>query len=286
MSEEQDVYALRWNNNMAVLQFEKEVEFVWERQWSLMSYAYLVVRYFGLFLAMLCAFWGGLLYMPKSVSYGIILLIQWGFSAYFCLAEVILIWRLYALYHQSKLLLYVLLGFFLPVVALYIAVDIFLYSRPSAFSVQETITPHAKYCEASFNMGPMPAIYASIPVICFDILLAILAVVILVKHLRERREVNMKPNTYVVMIVRYHIIYFVLNLASQVFSAIMWADLSMPVLSLIVLFNDTAPFIIAPRLIISIWDTHANDNCIHVSTTFADCVCWTSPPRFDEQEMD
>jgi hypothetical protein len=47
---------------------------------------------------------------------------------------VVLIWRLYVLYNQSKLILYVLLGFFLPVVALYIAMDIFLWSRPSAMS--------------------------------------------------------------------------------------------------------------------------------------------------------
>ncbi|KAG0700768.1 hypothetical protein DFH29DRAFT_604737 [Suillus ampliporus] len=269
-----------------MLQFEKEITFVWKRPWSLMSYAYLAVRYFGLFLAMVCACWGGLLYMPKSVSYGIILLIQWGFSAYFCLTEVILIWRLYALYNQSKLLLYVLLGLFLPIVALYIGMNIYLYSRPSAFSVKEIITPHAKYCEASFHLGPMPAVYASIPIICYDISLVVLAATILVKHLKERREVNMRPNTYVLMIVRYHVINFVLNLASQIFSAVLWANPPMPVLSLVVMFNDTAPFIIAPRLIISIWDTHASDQCVHVSTTFADCVCWTSPPTCEEHEMD
>ncbi|KAG1735892.1 uncharacterized protein EDB91DRAFT_543296 [Suillus paluster] len=199
---------------------------------------------------------------------------------------VILIWRLYALYNQSRTLLYVLLGLFLSIVALYIAVDIYLYSRPSAFSVEEIITPNTKYCVASFHMGPVAAISASIPIICFDIFLAVLAVFILMKHLKERKEVKMRPNTYVVMIVRYHIIYFVLNLASQLFSAILWANLPMAVLNLVLMFNNSAPFIIAPRLIISIWDTHANDICVHVSTTFADCVCWTSPPRFGEHEMD
>lgn len=59
-------------------------------------------------------------------------------------------------------------------------------------------------------MGPMPAVYASIPVICFDIFLVVLAVAVLWKHLKERKGLKMKPNTYVVMIVRYHIIYFVL----------------------------------------------------------------------------
>jgi len=47
---------------------------------------------------------------------------------------VILIWRLYALCNQSKRILYISLGLFLPILALYIAVDIFLWSRPSAIS--------------------------------------------------------------------------------------------------------------------------------------------------------
>ncbi|KAG1738118.1 uncharacterized protein EDB91DRAFT_1249434 [Suillus paluster] len=76
MSEQEDVSALRWNNNVAViitlvsydyiLQFGKEVQFVWEKQWSPMSYLYLAVRYLGIFIAMLGATWGGLMYMPES----------------------------------------------------------------------------------------------------------------------------------------------------------------------------------------------------------------------------
>jgi hypothetical protein len=77
--------------------------------------------------------------------------------------------------------------------------------------VQEIIiTPDVKYCTVSFHIGPMPAIYASIPVICYDTLLVVLAIVALGKHLRERKELNMRPNAYVVMIVRYHVLYFVL----------------------------------------------------------------------------
>jgi hypothetical protein len=68
--------------------------------------------------------------------------------------------------------------------------------------------------------------------------------------------------------------------------AMLWADLETVAMNLVLLFNDTAPFIIVPRLIISIWDTHANQDCVHVSTTFEDCVCWTSPPRLEQHEMD
>ncbi|KAG1738979.1 hypothetical protein EDB19DRAFT_867705 [Suillus lakei] len=296
MSEEAAA-GLRWNNNVSVaaialisyeylILLDREVEYVWRRPWSLMSCLYLAVRYLGLFLAMVCACWGGLLYMPESVSYDIIVLIEWGFSVYFCFAEVILIWRLYAICNQSKLVLYVLVGLFIPIVALSIGIDIFLYSRRDVFSVQEIITPNATYCTMRFKIGPMPAIYTSIPIVCYDILLVIMAVATLVKHLREQRKIKMRPNTYMVMIVRYHIMYFALNLTNQILLVVLWVGMPTPAMSLSELFNGTAPFILAPRLIISIWDTHANDECVHVSTTFADCICWTSPPDFEQHEMD
>ncbi|KAG1846484.1 hypothetical protein C8R48DRAFT_732907, partial [Suillus tomentosus] len=295
---EESLYALDWNNNISVaiitlvsydymLQFEKEVTFVWQRRRSIMTYTYLVVRYFGISIAMTCACWGGLFYVPETPCYAMFLFFEWSFSVYFCLAEVILILRLYALYNRSKPILYVLLGLFLPVVALYIAIDVFLWSRPSSISMQEIIiTPNIKYCTGIFHIGPMPAIYASIPIICYDIFLLVLAVAVLGKHLKERNELRMKPNAYVVMIVRYHVIYFVLNLATQIFMAVMWADLPTPVMYLVQFFINTAPIIILPRLIISIWETHANENCVHVSTTFEDCICWAPPQASEQHEMD
>jgi hypothetical protein len=211
---------------------------------------------------------------------------KWSFSVYLCLAEVILIWRLYVIYNQSKLILHVLLGLFLPIIALYIGVDIFLWSRASAITVQEIITPNMTYCTVLRRIGPMPAIYTSIPVICFDIFLVVLTITVLGKHLKERKELKMKPNTYVVMIVQYHVIYFVLNLTSQIFMALIWAHLPTVALNLVLLFNNTVPLIIAPRFIISIWDTHADDNCVHVSTAFEDCVCLTSPAELEQPEID
>ncbi|KAG1794307.1 uncharacterized protein BJ212DRAFT_1412925 [Suillus subaureus] len=83
----------------------------------------------------------------------------------------------------------------------------------------------------------MPAVYAAIPVICYDIFLVVLAIAVLVKHLKERKELKIKPNAYIVMIVRYHVIYFVLNLATQIFLAIMWANL--PVSSPVILERST-----------------------------------------------
>ncbi|KAG2033843.1 hypothetical protein BDR03DRAFT_966670 [Suillus americanus] len=132
MSEQEVVAGLRWNNSAGVpiitlmlyeylLLLDKEVNYVWKRPWSLMSCLYLIVRYFG----------GGLLYIPESVSYGLIVLIEWGFSVYFWFAEAILIWRLYAICNQSKLLLHVLVGLFLPIVALSIG-------RTSIYTVDPT----------------------------------------------------------------------------------------------------------------------------------------------------
>lgn len=271
-----------------LLQLEKEITFVWGRPWSVMTSLYLAVRYFGILIAMICACWGGLVYIPKSSCYGVFLLMEWGISIYYGLTKVVLVWRLYALYNRSKLILYVLLGLFVPVVAIYISVDVFLWSRPSAISTQEiVVTSKIKYCTAFFHIGPMPAIYTSIPVICYDIFMVVLALVVLGKHMKERKELRLRPNTYVVLIVRYHALYFVLNLATQIFMVILWANLPSIVMDFVLLFNDTVPFILAPRLIISIWETHAKDDCMHVSTTFENCACLTPlPPISEEQEMD
>jgi hypothetical protein len=297
MSDEEVAYALRWNNNIAImifgvisyeyiLHFEKEVKFVWTRQWSMMTYLYLITRYFGIFLAMLSACWGGLLYIPDRACYALAVLLEWGFSVFFWFAEAILIWRLYALYNRSKSLLYVLIGLFLIIVALSVGMDIYLYSRPVAFSVKEIVTPNVDYCTSSFNIGPMPAIYASIPIVSFDIFLVILAIVVLVRHLKERKEIQMRPNTYVVLIVRCHIIYFLLNLTNQILLAVLWANIPPAVTSLSEGFINCAPFVVAPRLIISIWGSHARDNCTHMSTAFEDCLCWTLPPTSELHEMD
>lgn len=297
MSDVELAYALRWNNNAGVamfallsydyiLQFEKEVKFFWTRKWSLMACLYFAVRYFGLVISLLCACWGGMVYMPYEPCYVLGVTLEWGFSVYFWLAEMVLIWRLYALYNQSRTLLYVLLGLFIPIIGLDIGMDIFLYSRPVAFSAVEIVTPNVRYCTETFNLGPMPALYTSIPIICWDISLVILAVVILVKHLKERKEIKMKPNVYILVIVRSHIIYFILNLLDQILLTIVWAPkLSTPVMILSEMFVNTAPFIIAPRLIIGIWNSHADDQCAHISTAFEDCICWTLPPSFEQHEQ-
>ncbi|KAG2137617.1 uncharacterized protein EDB93DRAFT_761159 [Suillus bovinus] len=175
---------------------------------------------------------------------------------------------------------------FLLIAALSIGIDIYLYSRPKAFSVKQIVTPNVNYCTASFNIGPMPAIYASIPVVCFDIFLVVLAVLNLVRHLRERRGIQVEPNTYVILIVRCHIIYFFLNLTNQVLMVVLWANIPPAVMSLSEGFINSAPFIIAPRLIISIWDTHASEECTYNSTVFEDCMCWTWPTTHEQHEMD
>ncbi|OJA20463.1 hypothetical protein AZE42_04894 [Rhizopogon vesiculosus] len=239
-----------------------------------------------------------------GIGYGIDILIGWGLYVYSCFSQgklfstelvkhtefaytAVLIWRLYALYNQSKHLLYVLVSLFLPIVALSIGTSIYVYSLPNALSAIEIVTPNATYCTVNYNVGSTVATYAFVPIICYDVLLVILAVAILVKHLKERRGIKMKPNTYMIRIVHYHIINFVLNMTNQILQALIWTyNLPQPVLSLSILFIYTAPFIIAPRLIISIWDTHAHSECVHVSTTFADCVCWTSPPIPEEYEID
>ncbi|KAG2037188.1 hypothetical protein BDR03DRAFT_388734 [Suillus americanus] len=79
---------------------------------------------------------------------------------------------------------------------------------PSRCTVEESITPNTKYCTFPFNTESMPAIYISISTVCCDVFLVVLpAVTLLMRRFTERRK--MWPNTYMVMIARYHVMYFV-----------------------------------------------------------------------------
>ncbi|KAG1857396.1 hypothetical protein DFJ58DRAFT_331170 [Suillus subalutaceus] len=122
--------------------------------------------------------------------------------------------------------------------------------------------------------------------VCFDIVLVILAAARLAKHTEERKKMKVRPNASISMIVRLHIMCFVLNLLSQIFLVMMWAQISVQVMNLAELFNSVVPYVVAPRFIISIWDTHAYDKCVYVSKAFEDCGCWTSQRMaFEEHEM-
>lgn len=85
-----------------------------------------------------------------------------------------------------------------------------LWPDPWLVAVQEIITANAKYCTFFFKAGPLPVTYLSIPMVCYDILLVILAAAKLVKHLKERKEINVRPNRYIFIIVRLHTLCFVL----------------------------------------------------------------------------
>lgn len=74
---EHNIVGIRWNDIVSVvlftvmfyeysLLFDKELKYVWNRPWSLMSCLYLVVRYLGLFLSITWGCWGGMFYIAES----------------------------------------------------------------------------------------------------------------------------------------------------------------------------------------------------------------------------
>ncbi|KAG2363160.1 hypothetical protein BDR07DRAFT_955077 [Suillus spraguei] len=316
MSGLESIYALDRNNSMSVaiitlilydyvLQFEKEVTFVWERRLSVMSYLYLAVSSTlpnGFMVSLFCCYarsdilvFSLQLLTPAGEVYFICLKLSWYVSAN--AMELFCIFLLGGSHSHLASLCPIR-----PIQAhtlcsigvaptcycdLYSDGYIFMESTLSDLIARNNNGSKHQVLHGCLPRWPMTAIYASIPVICYDILLLVLAIIVLGKHLKERKELKMKPNTYVVMIVRYHVIYFVMNLTSQIFMAILWINLPTVVMSLVLFFNATAPFIIVPRLIISIWDTHAKDSGVHsISTIFEDCICWTSPPTLEQHETD
>ncbi|KAH7919993.1 hypothetical protein BV22DRAFT_1133425 [Leucogyrophana mollusca] len=241
----------------------REVEYVWQRPMSLMSFLYYVVRYLGLFVGIVGALCTGFYIFYNLGSYVII----W-------MSAAVMVLRIFAMYNRSKVILSVLLLFFVPsvVTTLVIMAKFFNISSAKsdviAFDVLGT-----NYCaQVSLSRAQsLMFIHLTIPRICFDVLLVVLAVGRLVKEaVHNRVSGKWQPNVYLRMLARDSTVYFILNLAFTIVDLTLslavfpvsnptapidsrvpkYGDIQILVQYVAITIIDTVPFMLVPHLII------------------------------------
>ncbi|KAF8449461.1 hypothetical protein L210DRAFT_2664092 [Boletus edulis BED1] len=107
-----------------ILTFSKEVEYVWCRPWTWVSTMFVIVRYMGLLLAMLTGLGGSSFVSgPLQVSTVIYLAAIWGFLVFLLAADVVMILRVYAMWNQSRTILWILLFIYVVQTISSVAVD-------------------------------------------------------------------------------------------------------------------------------------------------------------------
>ncbi|KAH7919999.1 hypothetical protein BV22DRAFT_1133428 [Leucogyrophana mollusca] len=239
-----------------LLTIGQEVEYIWQRPMSPMSFLYYVVRYLGLFVGIVVALCTGF-YTFGNVGFYVI---TW-------VSAMIMVLRVFAMYNQSKIILGVLLLFFVPTIVATIVIIAILFNITHTSGVIALDLLGTNYCAQvlSWSRGQsLLFVYLNIPRVGFDVLLVVLAVGRLVKDAVDNRVLDKwQPNVYLRMLARDSIIYFLLNLAITMFTFIgpaatfpNWYQYVAPFIT------DTVPYMLAPHLIIS-FRYHAKADAIH-----------------------
>ncbi|KAH7919995.1 hypothetical protein BV22DRAFT_1133426 [Leucogyrophana mollusca] len=252
----------------------QEVEYIWRGPISLMSLLYYVVRYIGLFLGIIFALWGD--FIAGSVpnqgwemcslppGAGFYIFVDVAFYVIVWMSAAIMVLRVFAMYNQSKIILGVLLLFFVPtVVATIVLIVKFLNISSAKSDVIVFDLLGTSYC-AQLSSRSLLAIYLTIPRICFDVLLVVLAVGRNVKDAMDSRVLGKwQPNVYLQILARDSIMYFLLHLVLTIIERTLPPTMFPTWYQYIgIAISDTVPFMLAPHLIIS-FRYHTKADAVH-----------------------
>ncbi|KAF8553830.1 hypothetical protein OG21DRAFT_1177121 [Imleria badia] len=97
-----------------LLNFSREVEYVWHRPWTWVSTIFVLVRYTGLSWPILFVLSESSYTGSVKVGTAIILGYAWESLLFFAAADLVMILRVYAMWNRSKRILYILLFLYVP----------------------------------------------------------------------------------------------------------------------------------------------------------------------------
>ncbi|KAH7910402.1 hypothetical protein BJ138DRAFT_111713 [Hygrophoropsis aurantiaca] len=273
-----------------LLSLSKEVELVWRRSFSTMSFLYFIVRYFGLTIAITAALWGNAIHGSIPVSTILLQFIEWGSYVFIWASEVVMIIRVYAMYSHSKVILGLLLASFMATIVASIFLGIAYYS-PSTLLVTEADLAGTYYCvQSGPSIGSFPYIHLTIPRAFLDVLLLVLSIAQLVKTAVETHKMlgQWRLNVYLRMLVRDSVLYYFLNLLYIAFAMAEPFAVNLPISVQLtgIAFSNIAPFMLTPKLIISFRHYCATSETVMVgdggrvqlTTTDGNCeMCFVGP---------
>ncbi|KAG1809775.1 uncharacterized protein HD556DRAFT_1435502 [Suillus plorans] len=175
------------------LTFEREVELVWKRRWSVMSVLYLALRY------------GGILYAVLDIPGTFFDFEQWWtFTIANIILGVIMIARLHAMYQRSRKILIFLVVFFLTVVITSAVITVIQSSHLTGEELVLSGTHQCNYEGNSFLLSAVTWILGTV----WEALALYLSVRIAIKHLRERLSTGSIIEDFFTMLIKSHVFYF------------------------------------------------------------------------------
>jgi len=118
-----------------ILTFSREMEYIWNKPWSLVSTLFVIVRYLGLCGFMMDCFLGTSFLPGPAKLCGVLEIITlWAIFIYICAADLMMILRIWAMYNRSKIILGILLTSYLGEIIPSTIASV-VYSNPKSFVV-------------------------------------------------------------------------------------------------------------------------------------------------------
>ncbi|KAF8126824.1 hypothetical protein EV363DRAFT_1224222 [Boletus edulis] len=254
-----------------LLTFSDEIEYIWKRRWTWVSTVFLLVRYMGL----LTTLYGHYLidhHFALTLSIIKALLHWMGPPLYLVL--LVMVFRMYALYGQSKGILTLLLFLYAGEVAVSMAGGI-IYSKPGALLVFIPPAPDPSVCIVqypSWNWGR----YSAVPLVVLQGVMCLLAIFGFSRQALQlyKGTRRWQFNKYINLLVHQGILYFIINfLRAVVTQGLFSLAISQTAGLILTTTAQTLIFTLNSRFILSIRELYAQSSYSQgIDTGFEDVV--------------
>jgi len=227
----------------------------------LMSAMYFVVRYLGYPIAIIQSFGGSsLLFGSDSFCAAIYIFMIWGFAFFILVTDLIMILRVYAMYHRSRIILGVLLLVYIPTTIIHLVLTGIANNPNTHLSVAAVEVFNTKSCAFAYSDATNLLMYINVSRTVISVVLCIFSVAKFWRHSLERHRTlgRWQVNRYMKLLVQGSILYFVADVLYNIVALMLGISMLRTVGAQI--FGGTssiAPYIIAPRLIISVREIHS-----------------------------
>jgi len=199
-----------------ILTFPREIDYIWRRRWTWVSAIFVLVRYPGLCWGLLGDLLGtSFIPGPLNTCNVLFLVSCWTFPVFICAADLVMILRVYAMWNRSRIILSILLFFFVLQVIVSVVLPAIYNSSPVYFVATTVQILNVTICGGSFipSVPVLLGVYNAIPRFLISAVLLILAVSRTLKQSVDMYKATKQwqLNQYVNLFVRDGIFYFIIN---------------------------------------------------------------------------
>ncbi|KIJ64682.1 hypothetical protein HYDPIDRAFT_28053 [Hydnomerulius pinastri MD-312] len=239
-----------------VLTLLREIEYIWKKPWTSMSTIFFVVRYIGLVVAIFQALYGtsfmsGPVTMWLFEGTAVFLFYIWGEFAFYLATNLVMTLRVYAMHQQSRVVLGVILTVYIPAIIIYFVGNVLFDNPKTSLSVFVVEVADMKLCSTVIHLGGAATLsnYFLAHQVVLAFLLCGFSLILFIKD-------SLEETCYISL--RINILSYVSALVTLVAAnANTSLKLSAVAQFLLIMFSSVLPYVLAPRLIISVRQFHS-----------------------------